>query len=249
MIILAKNEPSDYTTWIEQANSDGAMALIDKQAGWTSFDVVAKLRRLTHIKKIGHAGTLDPFATGLLILCLGKATKQIFQFQDMTKKYSGMMKLGAVTDTYDPESEEKDIKDVSKITNEEIIAAANDFVGDIMQVPPAFSAKKINGQPVYKLARRNIQFELKPVPVSIYNLSIIEINKPFVKFEVECSKGTYIRSLAKDIGDKLGCGAYLTELRRLKIGEYSVAQALSIQEIQQMNVETDLVLIQEESTR
>ncbi len=229
-MILTRENKNDISEWYRTALAEGASALIDKDSDWTSFDVVAKLRNLTKIKKVGHAGTLDPLATGLLILCFGKATKTISGYQDLEKEYHAVIKLGAVTKTDDSEGEEENILPTDNITDTEIVEAINSFKGEIMQVPPIYSAKKVKGKRLYKLARKGIETEIEPVKVTIYGISDIDIRMPYAEFTVRCSKGTYIRSLARDIGTSLGCGAYLHGLRRTAIGAYNVKNALKIQE-------------------
>lgn len=231
MLIIDKNNIDSIDNWQELASSHGFSILINKAPTWTSFDVVAKLRKVLQIKKIGHCGTLDPFANGLLILSCGKATKTISYFQDLPKQYKATLKLGATTKTLDPESEEENITDISHIRNIDIENAVKCFIGEIQQVPPMFSAKKIKGQRLYDLARKNIEIELKPVPVKIHNIEILDIKLPFVELLIDCSKGTYIRSLARDIGNKLQVGGYLTSLSRTAIGEYKLENALTIDDI------------------
>lgn len=228
--MLSKTNQIEFDRWREIAVDEGASAMIDKPLGWTSFDVVAKLRNLLQIKKVGHAGTLDPLADGLLILCFGKATKTIESYQNLKKKYSATVKLGATTKTFDSEAGEENIKSLDNIDNQSILETLDSFVGTIMQVPPIFSAKKIGGKRLYKLARQEKTIEIKPVEIQIYKIDEIEINLPFVRFNVECSKGSYIRSLANDFGAKLGCGGYLSALRRIAIGEYEVENAITINE-------------------
>jgi len=230
-MILSKNTINELSDWYNDIIESGGTVLIDKDIGWTSFDVVAKLRGITKIKKIGHAGTLDPLATGLLIICLGKATKTIDSYQNLGKMYQGDIRLGATTKTDDSEGEEENIITELNYTDEEIINVINSFIGEIEQIPPMFSAKKVNGQKLYELARKNKIIELKPSIINIYNINIKKIDLPFVSIEVECAKGTYIRALARDIGRKLGCGGYLSKLRRIAIGEYNVDTALTINEI------------------
>lgn len=207
------------------------LILVDKDKDWTSFDVVAKLRGTLKIKKIGHAGTLDPLATGLLIVCYGKATKTISEIQSQTKTYRAMIKLGAVTDSFDREFEEKDICDTSSLSTEAIMAAVRSFVGKIKQKAPMFSAKKVNGTRLYKLARKNESVEVKESDVEIYGINVLSIDVPFVDCEIICSKGTYIRSLARDIGSLLGVGGYLWDLRRTAIGDFKVDDAFRMPDL------------------
>jgi tRNA pseudouridine55 synthase len=231
MYVLDRKNSDKINEWILTAQNDGAGALIDKEEGWTSFDVVARLRSLLKIRKIGHAGTLDPLATGLLIVCFGKGTKQIYEFQNLPKIYSGIIKLGATTITDDAEGEEVNLKSFENLSNDLIISNAAKFVGKILQVPPKFSAKKVDGIRLYKAARSNIVVTAKPYEVEIHKFEINKIELPFVYFNIECSKGTYIRSLARDLGEILDCGAYLYKLRREAIGQYSVDDALKVSEI------------------
>lgn len=233
-MILDKTSVNKFKEWFEIANSDGAAALINKDLDWTSFDVVAKLRNMLKVKKVGHAGTLDPLASGLLILCFGKYTKKVNEFQDLPKKYIARVKIGATTKTDDSEMPEENVKDIFHLNDDEIFAAVSSFVGVIEQTPPNFSAKKVKGVRLYKLARQNKDINIKSVMVTIHGIENIIINLPFIDFEVHCSKGTYIRSLARDIGEKLGTGAYLTALHRSAIGDYLSANALDIREIKEL---------------
>ena len=209
----------------------GQVLLIDKPLDWTSFNAVNKVKwKLTrefNLKKIkvGHAGTLDPKATGLLIVCTGKATKQIQEIQDAPKEYFTEIKIGAQTESYDTEKPEILNQDIAHINHEFILEKLNDFLGEIDQTPPIFSALKVDGKRAYDLARAGKEVEMKSRKTTIFYIQNIEINLPFVQFTVGCSKGTYIRSLAHDIGQSLGVGAYLTQLRRTKIGDYSVENA------------------------
>lgn len=209
---------------------EGAVILIDKPLRWTSFDALNKLRWLVKMKKIGHCGTLDPLATGLLICCTGKMTKSITEYQKQEKEYTGIIHLGAVTPTYDLESEPQQAQPFEHLTNEDIQAATAAFTGDILQIPPAHSAIKKDGKRVYELAREGIEVKLDPRPVNIKIFEITKISLPEVHFRVVCSTGTYIRSLANDFGAALGCGGYLQELRRTKIGNYNVDDALTVEE-------------------
>lgn len=203
----------------------GGVILIDKPYRWTSFDAIHKVRKML-IAKIGHAGTLDPLATGLLICCTGKFTKRISEFQQLPKEYVGIIHLGATTATYDLESEPEDFKPFEHITTADIEAARPQFVGDILQAPPIHSAIKKDGKRAYELARAGKEIVLEPRAVSITAFEITKVELPEVHFRVACSTGTYIRSLAHDFGQALGCGGYLQELRRTKIGEFDVADAL-----------------------
>ncbi len=208
---------------------EGQVLLIDKPFDWTSFDVIQKLRNILHIKKIGHAGTLDPLATGLLIVCTGKFTKRINEFMAQEKEYTGTFTLGAITPTYDLESKPVQLKPVEHISEAAIKAATADFIGEIMQVPPAHSAIKVEGKRVYELARQGKSVKLEPRKLFIKEFEITEVKLPVVHFRVVCSTGTYIRSLANDFGEVLGCGAYLSSLCRTRIGNYSLREAMSIE--------------------
>ena len=211
---------------------DGRVLLINKPLHWTSFDVVRKLRSTLQIKKIGHAGTLDPLATGLLIVCTGKFTKKINEYMAQEKEYTGTIILGAVTPTYDLESEPEQQKDISSINESMLHDATKKFVGDIEQLPPIFSAIKKDGVALYELARRGEEVELKPRKIIIQSFDITQIDLPAVHFKVVCSTGTYIRSLANDFGAELGCGGYLGGLCRTRIGEFKVDDAATIEEIE-----------------
>lgn len=210
---------------------EGHVFLIDKPLDWTSFDAVNKIRwnirKAYDLKKIkvGHAGTLDPKATGLLLICTGKWTKRIDEFQAQEKTYTGTIKLGVTTPTYDLESEEDQTFPIDHITEELIHETTKQFVGEIEQFPPMHSAIKVDGKRLYELARDGQEIERKARKVTIMDFKITKIDLPFVDFEVNCSKGTYIRSLAFDFGKALNSGGYLTALRRTKIGEFDVINA------------------------
>ncbi len=212
----------------------GEVLLFDKDLNWTSFDLVNRVRntlcRKMGIKKmkVGHAGTLDPLATGLLILCTGKSTKKIESFQGKEKEYVATLKLGATTPSFDMETEEDSGNDTSHITLDKIKEAVKLFQGEIEQVPPVFSAVKIKGKRAFDYARNGEEVKLRSRKIVIRNIEIESFDLPFVKIKVECSKGTYIRALARDIGEQLKCGAYLTELRRTRIGDYKVEDAFKV---------------------
>ena len=210
--------------------AEGQALLIDKPLDWTSFDVVRKLRGMVKTKKVGHAGTLDPLATGLLIVCTGKFTKRINEYMAQEKEYTGSITLGATTPTFDLESEPENFKDCSGITLETVQQAVTGFTGPIEQVPPIHSAIKKDGQRVYELARKGKEVKLDPRPVTIHAFEITGFNLPEVRFRVVCSTGTYIRSLANDLGAALGCGGYLSSLCRTRIGSFHLEQALNIEE-------------------
>ncbi len=215
----------------------GATLLVDKPQGWTSFDVVNKIRyklkRKLKVKKIkvGHSGTLDPMATGLLIICTGKATKQLAEYQGLTKCYTGTLHLGAATPSYDAETEVEEVFPVHHITPEMLETARRRFLGDIEQVPPVFSAIKVDGQPLYKKARKGESVQIDPRRVHIYDFRFTRIALPEVDFVVKCSKGTYIRSLAHDLGKALDSGAYLTALRRTRVGDFRIEDAWTVDEL------------------
>jgi tRNA pseudouridine55 synthase len=211
---------------------EGQVLLVDKPLDWTSFHAVNKLKwklkREFHLPKkfkIGHAGTLDPRATGLLIVCTGKFTKKISEIQNAPKEYFTEIKIGVQTESYDTEKPEILPQDFSHISSSFILEKLQSFVGEIDQTPPIFSALKIDGKRAYDLARAGEEVEMKSRKTTIHYLENIEVDLPFVRFTVGCSKGTYIRSLAHDIGQSLGVGAYLSQLRRTKIGDYSVENA------------------------
>ena len=209
----------------------GQIFIIDKPLDWTSFDVVNKIRwniRKTHGLrkfKVGHAGTLDPKATGVLVICVGKFTKRIQEFQNEDKIYIGTLKLGATTESYDTEQPENEFFETNHINQKLIIETAKSFEGIIEQYPPIHSAIKKDGKKLYELARAGKQVQIQPRTVTIDYFKITKIELPFVQFEVKCSKGTYIRSLAHDFGKALNSGAYLTELRRVKSGEFDIEEA------------------------
>jgi len=217
---------------LQQTYLEGKAILIDKPLHWTSFDVVRKLRSILQIKKIGHAGTLDPLATGLLIVCTGKFTKKINEYMAAEKEYTGTITLGAVTPTYDLESLPEQQKDYSFITTELLQENTKQFIGAIEQFPPIYSAIKKDGVALYELARRGVDVELKARSITISTFEITEINLPVVQFKVICSTGTYIRSLANDFGVALGCGGYLSSLCRTRIGEFKVEDAISMEELE-----------------
>ena len=212
---------------------EGQVLFINKPLHWTSFDAVRKIRDLLHIKKVGHAGTLDPLATGLLIICTGKFTKKISEYMAREKEYTGSFTLGAVTPTYDLESKPQELKLYENINVEMISSAVTQFIGEIMQIPPAHSAIKKDGKRVYKLARSGQEVKLDPRKVFIREFEINRIELPNIYFRVVCSTGTYIRSLANDLGKVLGCGAYLSSLCRTRIGEFRLEDAMTIDEFEQ----------------
>ena len=213
---------------------NGEIILIDKELNWTSFDVVSKLRNSIKKKldlkkiKVGHAGTLDPLATGLLIICTGKMTKRIEEFSCLNKTYTGKITIGSTTPSYDLETKPNVYYPTDHINEELILNTAKKFIGKILQKPPIFSAVKKDGVRLYKLARRGVDVKVEKREITIHDFTITSINFPEIEFSVCCSKGTYIRSLANDFGKKLGSGAHLSELRRTSIGKYSVDKSYKL---------------------
>ena len=218
-----------FATWVE-----GRVLLMDKPFDWSSFDVIRSIRNIIKIKKVGHAGTLDPFATGLLIVCTGKFTKKINEYQAQEKEYTGTITLGAVTPTYDLESEPENFKSLDGITEEMIQETTKQFTGEILQTPPIHSAIKQNGKRAYLLARSGVNVVLEPRKITIHDFEITNIEMPVVSFRVVCTTGTYIRSLANDFGEALGCGGYLSKLRRTRIGDYKIEDAMSMEDFKEM---------------
>ena len=213
---------------------EGEILLFDKPAGWTSFDLVKKVRglikRYLGIKKIkvGHAGTLDPLATGLMILCTGKATKQISRFQNLDKVYLADMEFGKTTPSFDTETETDNIYPFEHITGEKLRTVLKDFTGTVEQYPPAYSAKNIGGERAYKIARRGEKVILKPQVITIYELELLDFDMPHCSLRIDCSKGTYVRALVRDIGFSLKSGAVMTALTRTRIGEYNLSDAYDV---------------------
>lgn len=229
-MILDRTTASLIDSWLEQARTVGAIALIDKEQEWTSFDCVAKLRNASKIKRVGHAGTLDPLATGLLVLCFGKATKDITLLQDDIKVYEVDILLGATSTTDDRGGEvtegTHDLVDASRIET-----ALQAFTGPIQQTPPAFSAVRHQGRRQYDLAREGKEFTPKIRDVVVHGITNVEVAWPHVRCTITCSKGTYIRSIARDLGAALGCGGYVWDLRRTQSGGFEVANALTVSEV------------------
>ena len=211
---------------------EGKVLLLDKPIGWTSFDLVKKVRNLTRVIKVGHAGTLDPLATGLMIVCTGKFTKSIEAYMGMQKEYTGTMVLGATTPTYDLESEPENFKSTEAITKEAIQKATLPFIGEIFQMPPQHSAIKKDGRRLYESARLGIEVKVDPRKVIIESFEITKIDLPEVEFKVVCSTGTYIRSLVKYFGEALHVGAYMSALRRTRIGEFKIEDAKLWQDVE-----------------
>jgi len=216
------------TQGMVQETEGGYIFLIDKSLHWTSFDVVNKMRYALKIKKVGHAGTLDPLATGLVIVCAGKATKQIESFMATEKEYTGTFRLGVTTPSYDLETETDHEYPTDHITVELIHQKATEFLGPQMQIPPIFSALKVDGKKLYELARKGKEAKIEPRPIEIKELEITAVRMPEVDFRVVVSKGTYIRSLAFDFGKACGSGAVLSALRRTRVGDFDVKNAMTI---------------------
>jgi tRNA pseudouridine55 synthase len=226
--------PSQHTT---EVKDEGEILLIDKPLNWTSFDVVHRIRQWFGIEKVGHAGTLDPRATGLLILCTGKQTKRLDLFVSLDKEYTGTFELGIRTPSFDMETGITDRADYTGISMEQLQSVVLGFTGRQMQTPPMYSAVKHRGKPLYKYARKGKTLDRPPKQIDVTEFSVDSFVPPVVGFRVVCSKGTYIRSLVSDIGEKLGCGAVLTSLRRTRIGGYKIEDALTIEELDRMNGE------------
>jgi tRNA pseudouridine55 synthase len=218
---------------------EGKVLLMDKPLRWTSFKMIRRVRGLTFVQKVGHAGTLDPLATGLLIICTGKCTKQINDYMGMDKEYTGTLVLGATTTTFDLESEPENFKNIDHLSVDQIRAATQEFLGEIMQLPPQHSAIKKDGVRLYETARQGIEVKVDPRKVTIENFELTKINLPNIEFKVNCSTGTYIRSLVNDFGATLGVGAYMSALRRTKIGDFDVANAIQWEDLRD---EIDILL-------
>lgn len=214
---------------------NGKMLLVDKPLSWTSFDVVKYIRKSLVSKfkikriKVGHAGTLDPLASGLLIICIGKQTKKISEYQNQSKTYTGKFKLGETTPSYDGETEVNEVFNYDNIKEIDLKSISQKFIGKIMQKPPIYSAIKKDGKRMYEYARENIKIEIQEREIEIHEFNIINFSTPYVEFEIKCSKGTYIRSIANDFGKALNSGSYLFELRRINIGDFSILNALKIE--------------------
>lgn len=212
----------------------GEIILIDKAWRKSSFDCVYKVRKALDVKKVGHAGTLDPNATGLVVVCTGRMTKEISKVQELEKTYTGIFSLGKTTPSFDGESKFNSEKSFDYVTEEKILKTRNLFMGNIFQTPPMFSAVKQNGQPLYKLARKGKEVERETREVIVTKFDITRIDLPDIHFEISCSKGTYIRVIAHDFGQQLGCGAYLKELRRTRIGDFKVEEAFTLDEFKEI---------------
>jgi len=206
------------------------IVIVDKPQGWTSQDVTARLRRVFSTRRIGHGGTLDPMATGVLPVFVGRATRGVEFFEHAEKTYETVLRLGLTTDTEDITGEKLEERAVS-FTSERLEEVLEAFRGDILQVPPMYSALKVNGQKLYDLARKGKTVERQPRPITIHELTLLEVGENTLRLRVRCSKGTYIRTLCKDIGEALGCGGCMAELRRVSAGEYGIAEAVPLQEL------------------
>lgn len=235
--------------------ANDAVIAIDKPLYWTSFTLVGRVRwavsRYLGVKKakVGHAGTLDPLATGVMVVCVGKATKQIEAIQSGTKEYEATLCLGAVTPSFDMEHPVSETFPTEHITKEAVEEALGKFVGETEQVPPIFSAVKVDGRRAYKYARTGSDVEIKAKKITIYTLELIDYSMPYIKIRVSCSKGTYIRALARDIGVALGSGAYLTELRRTRVGSVSVTDCLTFSDFKHLLGQNDDDLIEKDKER
>lgn len=231
-LLLDRTKIGSLELWLETARTDGAVALIDKEEQWTSFDCVAKLRNLTRVRKVGHAGTLDPLATGLLVLCFGKATKDLATLQDDDKIYQADIFLGATSTTDDRGGEIVETEERKRAEATEIVEALMRFVGTINQTPPAYSAVRHQGRRQYDLARNGKEFTPKTRTVTVFSISDVKVQWPHVLCTIHCSKGTYIRSIARDLGAALGCGGYVHALRRIQSGVFGIHNALRVGEVQ-----------------
>lgn len=240
MLFLLYNMIEESDKIISSPYLDGKVLLINKPLEWTSFQVVNKLRYTIKynlgIKKIkvGHAGTLDPLASGLLIICTGKFTRRIEEFQGLEKEYTGSFYLGASRPSYDKETEIDEEFDIKHLTEEIIIKNTKKFLGNQKQIPPVFSAVKIKGRPAYDYARKNESVKIKAKSITIYNFEITKFELPLIYFRIVCSKGTYIRSIARDLGKELHCGAYLNSLIRTRIGNLHLSDSMEIEDFQNM---------------
>jgi len=218
---LKQNFSEEHTA---DESDAGSIFIADKPLDYTSADVVRIFKKNLNLKKIGHAGTLDPKATGMLILCSGKKTKRINEFIEYDKEYEGIIRLGATTKSFDTESEEENVLDSVEITDDELLSVCNSFIGETEQIPPMYSAVKHKGKPLYKIARKGREVKREPRKIFISDFQVGRINSREINFVISCSKGTYIRTIADDFGRKLGIGGYLKELRRIRIGEFRLEE-------------------------
>ena len=215
----------------ERRFAEGEVLLLRKPSGWTSFDVVNRVRHLTGVRKVGHAGTLDPLATGLLIVCTGRKTKEIASFVGLEKEYEGEMTLGMRTASFDAATPVIEARDTAGITPDAVRSVMASFAGPRLQVPPMWSAVSVAGKRLYRYARQGVEVERQPREIVIHALDPLEIRIPAVRFRVICSKGTYVRSLVDEMGQRLGCGAYLTALERTRIGHFALADAETLEDL------------------
>ena len=211
--------------------AEGELLLVRKPAGWTSFDVVHKISRMFGIKKVGHAGTLDPLATGLLIVCTGKKTKTLGTFVGLEKEYDAEMTLGGRTESFDAATPVLETKSTEGIDESRVLAVLREFTGARLQVPPMWSAVSVKGKRLYRYAREGVEVQRAPREIVVHSIVPLQIRVPVVRFSVTCSKGTYIRSLVHEMGERLGCGAYLSALERTRIGPYRLADAVTLEEL------------------
>ncbi|HEX9783667.1 MAG TPA: tRNA pseudouridine(55) synthase TruB [Opitutaceae bacterium] len=219
---------------MNENNELEGVLLIDKPSGMTSHDVVDRVRRVVHMKRIGHAGTLDPMATGLLIILVGKATKLSQYLMSLDKEYEGTISLGKTTNTHDAEGEMLTMRPVPPLTERAVKDTMAAFIGDQYQIPPMFSAKKMDGVPLYKLARKGKEVEREPRFIRISSFDLLRFASPDLDFRLRCSKGTYVRTLARDLGEKFGCGAHLSALRRTASDRFNISQAVPLAELERM---------------
>lgn len=211
--------------------SEGEMFLVRKPKGWTAFDVVARMRSILHFERIGHAGSLDPLASGLMIVCTGKMTKELDRYMGLDKEYVATIRLGGRTPSFDSETEIVERHSLDDITPESVVSTLQSFIGPIKQLPPMWSAAKVGGKRLYKYARKGLVVDRRSREVYIHSITPVSIQIPDVSFTVVCSKGTYIRTLADDVGQRLGCGAYLTALERTRIGDYRLDDACTLDDL------------------
>ncbi len=230
-MLINKNNINSLELSKQDLLEQGCTFLVNKELTWTSNDVVSKFRSLFKTKRVGHAGSLDPFATGLLIVSVGKDTKKINDYSESIKVYRAVAKLGAETNSYDAEHPEKNLKNINSFKVDILNDIFKKFTGKFKQTAPIYSAKKIKGRRQYELARKNIEVIPKVKEVEIFQLSLLDYYKPFFEFDISCTKGTYIRSLAYDIGIETGFGAYLFKLTRTSIGDFSCNDSLKINDI------------------
>ncbi|OIO60197.1 MAG: tRNA pseudouridine(55) synthase TruB [Verrucomicrobia bacterium CG_4_10_14_3_um_filter_43_23] len=219
-----------------QQNALEGILLIDKPSGITSHDVVDRVRKKLKMKRIGHAGTLDPLATGLLVILVGKATKASQYLMNLDKEYEATMKLGEVTDSHDADGVVTLTRPIPELTEESTKDLMTGFLGDQYQIPPMFSAKKVNGVPLYKMARQGKVIEREPRFITVYKFELLDFALPLVSFRLKCSKGTYVRTIAHDLGEKIGCGSHLTQLRRTTISHLDVTNACTLDKLEELSL-------------